>query len=440
MRVGDVEKGVGLGMQVTRPMAAGSLLPLALNTAFAGDVNEALLDALACACVPAGTLLGFRFYDPLTSYVAATAATLQYVTAADIVPGDVLRLLNTADATVLLHLRFEQCVVPPVVVASVSVPATFIGGTLPSWSCYLFSVPAGGTCCCSSVTGVASVGQTPPPTCVVPCQFQVCTTLPVVDTPYTYVMATVNSSVQGAVPGSWSNAWQVVKYCQWAPLDTDYVGTVNAMESQLYVAPTPGQVVPVAVRPHIADTPFTAQLAVVVTAPLPAGTTFAITAEIAPAADAPVPYWLYTAPADKGVCAGTVLAFSGLAVVEGVTPCVNIGNVVGLPDNWPADDIDLTDFTLFSTAPCFDGAGVRYISVLYTCARDNAQPLPPCIVPGVSAPAAPWPTGPRILPTKACVAVPACEWPCTAQKLLCAAPVPWTCQPTPCFRLCPGAC
>jgi hypothetical protein len=430
-----------------------------------------VIDALVTVPIPAGTPLGFRFYPHDGTWLAPTNVSLVFITLYDCLPGDFVRVVYHPSATgmALERLRFA-CAAPgellPYTVDTLliaSCASTFTPVELAGpYNVFLYTLarsgPSGCAAACTSLVGLSAIASSTsailPSTCVLPCAFAIVPdrlTIPDAEAVRIYYMPAEETPYSIAIPERWSAAWQWVKYGFWTEFDVaDYITRVEEVESVMYVAGTPGMLIPLAVKPHTAGDAWTAQVAFVVTVPIAAGTVLAISAELPTNyPTVPVPYWLWSAPATADVCPGTVLNFTNLGVTGGILPAVNVGTVVRAPflEDYAGPDVDLTDFTVFSAEPCLllrtgwdvVETQVRYVTALYTCSRPANAPLPLTLVAGVSMPAGPWPNGPVVLPVpqtgRACVPVPKAMWRAKGIALAGLTPVPWCCgvTPLPCF-------
>jgi hypothetical protein len=435
----------GLQHTMTTPTypSAGSVLPVAQRVAFGGSSNgQQVLRCVVTTTIAAGTVLGFRFFVPTNGYMSPFATTITFATAGVLLPGDFIEVVRSApgSGTVLNRIRYptpcadgEQ--------ATIGSTVTDLLDTIAGNSCYMYWSPnkcAAPDVALAVVTGTGPGASDPvflPPPCALPCQYVVSPSVSP-DPPVDFVVLGSGGAKGGAIPGLWKDAWQLCRYRAWVGYQepaTAWDVVVDALSAGLYIAPPPGALIPLGVKPHLAGSSFMAQLVLVATTVIPAGTTLQLTASVA--VD-PLPYWAWTAPADADVPAGTVLNFAGLGLVPAAFPWVNIGTVVRVPTTDP-DTADLTDFTVFSINPC-DAANVEgrtYVTALYTCARPTGSVLPPGLTVGVDMPCAPWPA-----PCASIVAVTGVRpesWPMAAWALNHAKPVAWSWQPVPVFRTAP---
>jgi hypothetical protein len=452
------------------------LLPVALVLDFfvppppdgTGPYTE-ILDALVTTRIPAGTTLGFRFYPRDGTFLSASAASIVFTTLYDCIPGDFVRVLYASGGSGmgLQRLRYScDTGDTPTRLLIGSTPVTFTPSEeLQPYNVYLYAVLTSRCTAASTMVGLSAIAgvtdaQLPLP-CVLSCK-------------YAFVPNGLDSGAAVLVMSqwmpnpidtritftdSWEAAWQWLKYGDWLVTgDGNYVSMVEQREQLMYVAPSPGALIPLAVKPHLAGDAWTAQVAFLVVVPIAAGTVLAISAQLPEGTAVPEPYWLWTAPATADVCPGTVLSFCSLSVNIAVNPSVNVGSVTAAPYiiNYVGPDLDLTNFTVFSAHPCelanggslifYCGEGnepsvdiVQYVTALYTCSRPADCFLPRGLVAGLSMPAAPWADGPMVLPVsqtgKACVPVPAAAWRAKGIALANTTPVPWPCgvAPLPCF-------
>jgi hypothetical protein len=445
----------------------GALLPVSLILQYdAPAAGAPVIDALVTVPIPAGTALGFRFYPHDATFLAPTNVSLVFVTLYDCLPGDFVRVVWHPSTTgmALNRLRYSCSTEGPYDVDTLliaSCTATFTPVELVGpYNVFLYTLARSGVSACNrsctSMVGLSAIASSTsailPSPCVLPCAFAIVPDGLENDPAPEAVSVSLMASEAIGYPERWSAAWQWIKYGAWTAFDVvDYEDTVSVAESYMYVAGTPGMLIPLAVKPHVVHDAWTAQVAFVVTTTIAAGTLLALSAQL-PAGNGsvPVPYWLWYAPATADVCPGAVLSFTNLGVVGGVLPGVNVGTVVRAPflEAYAGPDLDLTDFTVFSAHPCLLTATgiwatephqVQYVTALYTCARPAGAPLPSTLVAGVSMPAGPWPDGPAVLPVpqtgRACVPVPKSMWRAKGIALAGTTPVPWCCgaTPLPCF-------
>ena len=436
----------------------GALFPVALRVGVTGAslAGLALLDALVTRPLAAGVYLAFRFYEPSAGFNSPSALSVGFPLPIPVSPGDVLRVKAgpSGTGTALQLVRYgTQCDAASVVVTALAETDTVLTPLILGWSCFLYSVPPARQCC-TKLEAIAAVGATAPalqfmpPPSVLPCQFAVAPASDTLPSGARVAYARLLNGSPGAsaaLPGDWpKGAWQALRFGPWA-YSTDGgniafdTGVVAELESAFYVAPLPGALLPVAVRPHFVGVPGTAQLALVVTQVIPAGTQVLLSAD--PTTDA-VPQWQWTAPTTYDVKPGTVLLWSGLCLLAGYqTPAANIGTLQYVGDP-AAPDADLTDFVVF-TAACASRSRATYrnITAVYTCARPTGDPLPEGLSAGRDMPSSPWPASASILPlnTLCCSAtVPFSAWPCLQITLCNLRPVAWSCQELPHF--CSPAC
>lgn len=424
----------------------GTLLPVAFRLRNGGAPSTAalaLVDFLVTAKVPMGTALSFRWYPSLQGYQSADSVTLAFSVTAAIPAGTFLRVQRVAapgTGTILLWQQYAQG--SPVAPVQVGATPVVLGDGALGWSCFGFCTPRPRSACCAPIQALCAVaGQAPgadlylPPTCLLPCQFAI------VPTTAVSPASDFVSVPLGAVPGAWyTGGWQAVKYTPWSQYQEPafpYGLVAAADQATGYIAPNPGAVVPVAFRPHAAQSPCPAQLVLVVTETLPAGTVLQVsaTAETPPMTAC----WMWTSPATCDLPPGTVIDMNNLSVLGGAAPpAVSVGTLQALLSL--DEDIALTEFTVFSEqlvgGP--ESNTQRYVTALYTCARPPGIPLPPCLVAGTSAPAAPWPASPTISTAAVAAATAPCNrrsvpWLCRRLRLLTACVVPWVCQPVPWF-------
>ncbi len=403
-----------------------------------------MLRALVTDWLPANIQLGFRFYSPLDGYLSVAALSLTFVTSAVLNPGMYVEVVRLApgSGTVLNALTFPaECAGGGPTTVTIGTSVTDLPDSVQGDSCFLYWLPPR---CASPLVPIAAIagfaigaGTYLPPVCVLPCQYSVDPGMP--------ASPPVNFAVIGpgfgsevlkgsAVPGAWSQAWQLAKYKAWVGYDSVPLWTniVNAFSRGVYVAPTPGALVPIAVKPHIDGSAFLAQLVVAASTTIPAGVVLHISASTA---FNPTAYWTWYAPTTGDLPPGTILDFAGLTLQSDAYPTANVG-LLTLAVTPTTDVGNYTDFVIFADNPCAvdddDGAGRSYVTALYTCARPPGGPLPPGLVTGADMPSAPWPgLAPSILPV---TGVPPEAWPGAARALNHLCPVAWSWQPTPCFR------
>ena len=256
-----------------------------------------------------------------------------------------------------------------------------------------------------------------------------------------------------AISGTWLHAWQQFKYAatgqKWRYCSLyRYNEAIDDLARSLFVCPVPGQLIPLAYRPcaegeedggeeDCGVTSLPAELAVLVTAPIPPRTNVWIVPNCSNETNVrEEALWLWTSPCRDWVPAGTTIAYGRLA--HGYQPCVSIGTIVksGL---WPTRGFFIRAFTLYgmarevssSTTSCADAAYA--ITAVYTC--EQGCELPRSLVLGESIASRPWPCDAAVLPVENCRArrIPR-DWLVEKVKLLHARPVRWICQPLPIFR------
>ena len=420
----------------------GSVVPVAIRVRFDQSHNNSqVLRVVVTTPIRAGTVLGFRFYTPTDGYLSPYSTTVTFATSAVLAPGDFLQIerLAPGSGTALVCIQFpEPCSEP--VCTVVGSTTTDLPNTLNGNSCFMYYAP---TKCGAPIVALAVVtGSGPgasdpiylPPPCTLPCQYAFSPNVPVgpsVD--YLVLGPGVEEAKGGAIPGTWSAMWQLARYRAWAAYDETvrpWRTIVNALSGGLYLAPPPGAMIPLGARSYLAGSSFLAQLVLVATTTIAAGTVFQVSASTA---IDPAPYWEWTSPLDADLPPGSVVDMSGLGLVAGSVPSVNVGTIVALEVVDPPDG-NLTEFTVFTVNPCNaeDSAARSYVTAVYTCARPTGDCLPPGLVVGTDMPAAPWPAPAAVLLPVSGIKPTA--WPMAAWALNHVCPVPWTIQPVPCFR------
>jgi hypothetical protein len=416
-------------------------LPVALRARLSAPATgNQVLRCLVTMPISAGTTLGFRFFEPTNGYLSPYATTVTFATTGALSPGqvvDVVRLAPGSGTALVRTLYAAPCAAGTT--DALGFTSTDLVDSVAGNSCFVFWRPA--RCAAPDVAlaaiagmglGAGDAAYLPPP-CVLPCQFIVKPSVPGgPNVDYVTVGPPAGSApaTGGAVPGTWRQAWQVVKFRAWVAGNDALPAPWSLADdftSGLYTQPSPGALIPVATRPHLEGSAFPAQLVLVVTTPIAGGTTLQLSAS--PTVDPPA-YWTWQAPlTPTALPAGTVLDFTGLGFGSGWMPSVNVGTVTSVATGGD-DPGDLTEFTVFCNDPC--GTGRANVTALYTCARPTGCELPPGLTAGLDMPAAPWPAPcASILPVQG---VPPDAWPMAALALSRLAPVAWSWQPTPCFR------
>jgi len=398
---------------------AGALLPLAFAPTAVRD-DTPVLDVLVTCAFPRSTALGFRFYPHDAPYTSSLSSSVTFVLAAALLPGDVLRVQASEAPLTRMYLYRRHIGGPgaPTAWERIATAATR-PVILDNASVFLYCAP-----CVSSVVGIAALGVTTtvdevdvppvlPPVCAVPCKYAFAVPAPVnlVTQFVLYIAGNDGETLARAgIPAAWKSAWQLLRWnvaASWQneALIENYTSLVDAAEAALYVACVPGQLTVLGYKPYDyeAAPAFPAQLALVLTRPVPAGTTVFIRAgewapPVYPAPAHSVANWLWYC--DAPLPAGAVLDFTGLA--PGVVASVSVGVVAAGSAVLPAAT-SFSAFTVFSTS---EKAGVaedtRWYAVtgVYTCAY--AGPVPPELQPGVSILSRPWPDGGALLSVPTC--------------------------------------
>jgi len=428
------------GFHVRCNPTAGSLIPVALRSRFSSTQQE-VLRAVVTTPISKGTVLGFRFFGPTEGYLSPMAVPLNFALEVDIEPGQFIQIQRLAPGfgTALMAVTFPTPCAEPIMTL-LGRTVTELTDAVTGASCYLYWSPPPG-CKEAALVPIAAIagpgidaGSFLPPPCVLPCKFAIVPGVTHIDGDYV-----VLSDKRGCgVPGTWyEGAWQLSKAHPWACLldaDLPWTLAVDSLCSQMYTVPRPGALVPIGVRPHVADSPFVAQLVLVATAPISSGTRIQVTAQCTYNSATPQAYWQWTAVGD--VAPGTVIDMAGLSLLPGVQPSVNTGIIARVPAAGDDDgSVAFTDFTVFVQSPC-DPEARHNVTALYTCARPPGVPLPLGLSAGASMPTSPWPgLQPALVP----LTVKPEAWPMAVFPLCAATPVPWISQPTPCMRRMPLA-
>lgn len=419
---------------------AGALLPVAYRVVFLNNLaqdGDMILDMLITSNISSRVTLGFRFYPATQGYLSPSAINITFTTTVPLVAGNFLRLRfadPVASGLVLEQLTYPTVCEPPVEpFTEVATSAIQLTAGIAYRTCFIYWVPQASTTCpssCAKIQGIAAIASAGedaepfmPPTCALPCNFSF---VPRYDT-VTPDVSQIIVAPQLRVRDAWVAAWRTLRTDAW-----DIVGTsteVEAVESTAYIAFRQGALLPVAFRPHVADTAFPAELALVTTLPIYANSSFCITGV---PADPPTPFWIWRAPADVPVIpVGTTIYFRNLGITTSFTPTVNVGTVVRYYTT-PTDE-DLSEFTVFSVNPCDFEENIDIITALYTCSNYGPAPGLSVLTPGLTMYGCLWPNEPSILCKKFCGCIPRPGW---VEELMCAPVARWSCQPVPEWALC----
>ena len=394
-----------------------------------------VLNALVTTPLKRGTVLGFRFYPHAENYTSVAASAVTFTLGFDVVAGSSLALRSTPDSYaytgMLLYSR------PP----GPDGIATLLGtaGSRPVLSVrssvFVYWAP-----CYSRIEGISALGMmdttselpTPPvmpPQAFVPCKFA----LTVPDAAAGDATAKFVYCVAAAVPGSWTHAWQVMKWhiaANWAvEANAGYVANVDAAEVRRFVQLQPRQLMAIAYKPYEYDQApaFSGQLVLLVTSTVPAGTTAYIRGGDWSTTDGLGAHWAWTAPPACALLPGTVVDIGGLR--PGAMPTVNIGTIVQ-GNLVPAATDSFAAYTVFAAQSPPDVTGFMPVTGVYPCSYTGEVPAP--LTPGVSILENPWPDCAAILGTSCCYRV--ASWECFSLQLVQrACPLRWLCQPLPTF-------
>jgi hypothetical protein len=415
--------GEGLNDACFPMVLPGSLLPVAFSLQESSDLtpNGPILDLLVTKAIPLNTMLGVWFYETGAPYTdPASASSASFIVSAALAPGSLLRVSNPSGTGLIVYASADNAA------TWTAVGTTTTGPVVPAnASCMVYWAPCfGGSG--STVKPICFVGVNDgtapvPPPCL-PCE-------------YAIIQPAVEANAMYApdlayIPGQWVNAWQVLKWgAPWEPTFT-YATTVNAVEADLRLVLTPGQLLPVASKPFNYATPqFGGELALVATATIPANTVVYLRG--GPWDPTSNVYDLSWTSPTVDLPPGTVIDLLGLGYAPGTLVRANVGTLVTLA----ALTESVADWTLFGARDV--DAGLAVITALYTCGYTGL--LPTQLQPGVSMPARPWPASPSILGGNACGA--ACFkvlcWPLQAVTIANSLPVPWFSQALPCYVTAP---
>lgn len=390
---------------------AGALLPIALKAA---DITNHVIDVLVTRDFPPGSTIGFRFFNHAVGYNSKYASGVSFVVPSALYAGTFLRLRLDVGFTLLEGVVPGSAGGPILLATSPTQPG--IPATLPS--CFVYGGCGEPIAAIGFIDGEGGYAVLPTPD-ILPCQY-------VLQVPAPLEEGDLYSAISVAeggtlVPGSWSNAWQVVK---WGPPwvhGIDYALHVDLVEASMVIAMNPGQVIPIGFRPYEPSAPGGAALGaewvLVVIHPIPAGTTMNLHVNDWEGVYAQA----YTWSTAKTLCPGTVLDFTGLGTAA---PWVSVGQVRPGTDV-PGSDVPITSITAYFD---FD----HPITATYTCSYQGR--LPGRLVPGVAIKATPWPDCATLIDCmpKGCRSV--CNWPMEALGLnTYACYLAWVCQPVPAF-------
>lgn len=419
--------------------SVGSLLPVAY-TASSSFATLEIMDLLVTTPIARGVMLGFRFYPHADGYNSAAASAVAFSLDASLAAGDVVRLARNA-------VSGTDLILDPAGAATTIGHATTVPSITAISSCMVYWAPN-----LQTLRGISWIGlrdtavapvtePIPPPTSVVPCQFAF-----FVDR-YTaaqgYVFYDPSAYVPN-IPGTWINAWQVLKFSAgWVAADAAvdaYAATVDAATDVLYVSLTPGQLTAVAYRPYdfAAAPAFAAQLVLVLTSCVPPGTVVYITGNdwggtSVGVADA---WFVWTSPPTTFLPPGTVVDITNLLPPPSASaPTASVGTMaLGAGHAAVAPNTDITAFTAYS-ASVADSAN-HPVAAVYPCAYRGI--IAAGLQPGMSILQTPWPDCSAILSFQTCKRI--CDWPCEQTVLNRTAPVRWLLQPTPSFVQCGPSC
>ena len=448
-----------------------------------------MLDALVTSYIRHGIVVGFRFLRQDEDYKSPHAANAMFTLTSSLLPGTFLRLEDSGKS--LLSYESLHGIGDGKVVGT-SCAAVNVSRNS---SCFIFWAPNPAL----AVEGISFIGfraegglcALTPSECSLPCEF-----ITIMDLPETKTFScdcdcsvstnsssdisssqtedsstdssssTSSSSFEAkhvsymvfagsrrAISGTWVHAWLQFKYAaaggKWKNSSLhSYDSAVEDLARSLFVCPLPGQLIPLAYRPCAVSEKrdrrdeqeiFPAQLAVLVTSPIPPRTNVWIVPNCSNESSVrEEALWLWTSPCKAWVPAGVTITYYSLAYDR--QPRASIGKISksGL---WPTRRFSIEAFTLYgmarevpSSGACVVSEPLAYaITSVYTC--NYGCELPSGLVPGESISSRPWPCHAAVLPVENCRArgIPR-DWLFEKLKLLRTSPVRWICQSVPSFR------
>jgi hypothetical protein len=435
-----------------------------------------VMDLLVTTDIASQVNIGFKFYAITDVYTSPRASTVVFPTTRVLNQGGFLRLsYNTATGVgmkLLYRAPYAANQEDGAQWSQVGYSTTSIGlAAYSGASCFVFYTPS-----FQSVVGISALTfrrhvipppdseavevvttGTPPPTCVVPCQFsflvdyQTRESTPII---YTYAEAVTPM-------GAWVNAWQQLKWgpsTRWRthadPAPSAYPTTVDALEEEATLVLQPGQLTAVAYRPYeVENGAFGGQWVLVATKPIPPHTRVFISIndwrddmDIFGPNFQTIAY-IWTSPPGAGATLppGTVVDLTGLgtAFVHASIGTLQLGR--DAPGSGSTLPMDIYAYTAYCGREVSGSeedpedlvvTGVHAVTATYPCSYEGNVPL--CLIPGRDMLSRPWPDCPAILPVSACTRVG--NWACEQLVLNTSCPVLWTTQPVPAFRPPPSAC
>jgi hypothetical protein len=418
------------------------------------------MDLLVTTDIAAQVAIGFRFYAITDVYTSSRASTVVFNVNRVLSAGGFLRLAYNTTTHIGMKLLFR----PPYSDVDSWVEVAYSSSAIgllnySGASCLVFYSPSFqslvGICALTFVRVVRGPGDeddpittigTPPPSCVVPCQFAI--EVEYVD--YVESPPIVFVHAESILPaGAWINQWQLLK---WGPSGTRWRTAVasNSYEevaafqqdlAQLVLQP--GQLTPVAYRPYeVENGAFGGQWVLVATKPIPAHTTVYIGVnewreEVCDMNPGQSLAYVWTSPLCLCLAPGTVVDLTGLgtAFVHASVGTLRLG-----PDA-PGTSTSHPEPIFAYTAYCgrdFSGPEDPLpvvpepvpVTGTYPCSYRGS--IPRCLVLGRDLLALPWPDCPSLLPTSPCHRVT--NWPCEQLALNNGCPSLWTTQPVPAFK------
>jgi hypothetical protein len=385
-----------------------------------------------------GGVLGFRFFPQTEGYLSCRSSTVMFMLTKDLTVGSYLRL--TDGGSTLLQVSTPACdsctTIAPASPDTIVGTSTTAPGIADFASCYVFWTHA---CSTTHPQGVAFVGfalannvlqPTAPPEHVLPAEYCTVVSTSAVSGESTQYMRYAGDP---RIHGSWKHAWRQLKYGgyeDWVLLRaSSYADAMASLRLELFVGLEPGQLTPIAYRPHaLVDTGFAAQLVVVATAPIPACAVVYIVPTLTGAGSVSGNIedgcaWVWRAPSHAPVPVGTVIDFRGLGF-NNTAPRASCGTLTR-SGMWPDEDFAVHGFTLYNK-------DAMAITAVYS--RGHAFPIPDELTPGFSMPLRPWPTTSSVVPIHMVHQRPIRDWPCEQVRLNHMDPVRWVYQPLPAFR------
>lgn len=418
-----------------------------------------VMDLLVTTDIAAQVAIGFRFYAITDVYTSSRASTVVFNINRVLRAGGFVRLAYNTTTNIGMKLLYR----PPYSRAAdwteIAYSTSAIGLLNYSGaSCFVFYSPTFqsmvGICAVTFVRIVqpsddsdapptVTVG-TPPPTCVVPCQFAIqITYAEYTATPIVFVHA------EEILPmGAWINQWQLLK---WGPPSTwrtsvdsnDYAEVAAHSEDAATLMLLPGQLTAVGYRPYeVENGAFGGEWVLVATKPIPAQTTVYIGVNEWHHEDCEFEReqsmaYIWTSPLCAILPPGTVLDLTGLgtAFVHASVGTLRLGrNAPGSGSIAPEPIFAYTAYCGQASSREDDPLPIvsrpRAVTGTYPCSYTGC--LPDGLVPGRDILAQPWPDCPSVLPVSPCHRV--MNWPCEQLALNTGCPSLWTTQPVPVFK------